>query len=309
MIKNIAAVGAHFFNHKQLITWSKQPLILPFYHAVTDHVPAHLKHLGICRSVQQFTDDLDFFLKYYRPISLEELMDMKQKGTPIPNNCFHLTFDDGLKEFYEVAAPILLKKGIPATVFLNSGFIDNKALFYRLKASILAEKLGKQSVLKITYSERDQLDELAKEHGIDFSLYLKENEPYLTSSQIKELQQQGFTFGAHSIDHPLYKELSVKEQVNQTITSVNEIAEKLGLDYQAFSFPFTDDGVSSPFFEEIKNKVALTFGCAGLKNDSVAFNLQRIPMETSKTGKARIKSEYFYYWMKGLVGKNTVVRG
>jgi hypothetical protein len=52
----------------------------------------------------------------------------------------------------------------------------------------------------------------------------------------------------------------------------------------------------------------LTFGCAGLKEDSVKNNLQRIAMEESGSGEQIIKAEYLYYLFKSLFGKNTIKR-
>lgn len=277
----------------------------------------HLKHLYQPRSIELFKADLDYFLKYYEPIDLNELIRLVNEDKPLKKNYFHLTFDDGLRNFYDVAATILKEKGIPATVFLNSDFIDNKTLFYRFKASILAEKLVANGLLDISYSEKAILDELAKENDIDFEEYLKNEQPYLTSQQIEELIQQGFTFGAHSKNHPLYNQLTFEEQIVQTKESIKTVTTQFNLNYNVFSFPFTDDGVSNQFFTVIKNDVDLTFGSAGLKDDVFKNNFQRIPMENhpnqhlkgiSKMGKEIIKTEYFYYFLKKIVGKNKIIR-
>lgn len=191
---------------------------------------------------------------------------------------------------------------------MNTDFIDNKELFYRFKASILYNKIKDEAILAISYNDRKELDELALQHGIDFSDYLNKEQPYLTSDQIKELINQGFTFGAHSKNHPLYKELSLEEQISQTKESVKIVAQKFDLDYNVFSFPFTDDGVSNAFFEKIDNCTDITFGCAGLKEDTAINNLQRVAMESKKTGKEIIKAEYLYYLMKEKAGKSKITR-
>ena len=308
---------AKIFSQNQLIGLTGKKILLPFYHAVSDDIPLHLKHLYQPRGIELFKADLDYFLKYYEPIDLKELIRLVKEGKPLKKNYFHLTFDDGLRDFYGVAAPILKEKGIPATVFLNSDFIDNKALFYRFKASILAEKLVANGLLDVSYSEKAILDELAKENDIDFEEYLKNEQPYLTSQQIEELIQQGFTFGAHSKNHHLYNQLTFEEQIVQTKESIKTVTTQFNLNYNVFSFPYTDDVVSNQFFTVIKNDVDLTFGSAGLKDDVFKNNFQRIPMENqpnqhlkgiSKMGKEIIKTEYFYYFLKKIVGKNKIIR-
>jgi hypothetical protein len=39
-----------------------------------------------------------------------------------------------------MAMPILRRKGVPATVFVNSDFVDNQDLFFRFKAALIIDK-------------------------------------------------------------------------------------------------------------------------------------------------------------------------
>tara|TARA_B100000809_G_C15123410_1_gene525205 strand:- start:1331 stop:2272 length:942 start_codon:yes stop_codon:yes gene_type:complete len=307
-IKNIADFGSTFYNLKGLVRKTKHRLILPFYHLVSDETPKHVQHLYTARRIEKFKEDLDFLLKHYKSISLQELITLNKSGKAITENCFHLTFDDGLKEFYTVVAPMLKERGVHATVFLNADFIDNKELFYRFKASILFDELQNDELLNLKYADKFILDGLANEHKVDFNAYLKKHEPYLTSKQIKELIGKGFTFGAHSKDHPLYKDLDFAEQLSQTQESLATIKSQFNLEYSVFSFPFTDDGVPQQLFNELTKFTDLTFGCAGIKEDSANNHLQRIPMETSQSGKEIIKSEYLYCLIKQTIGKNKIIR-
>ena len=307
-IKNISNFGSTIYSLEGLARKTKQRLILPFYHLVSDETPKHVQHLYAARSIERFKEDLDFLLKHYNSISLEELITLNKSGKAIIDNCFHITFDDGLKEFYTVVAPILKERGVHATVFLNADFIDNAALFYRFKASILFDELQNDELLNLKYADKFILDGLANEHKVDFDAYLKKHQPYLTSEQIKELIGEGFTFGAHSKDHPLYKDLDFAEQLSQTQESLATIKSQFNLEYSVFSFPFTDDGVLQQLFNKISEFTDLTFGCAGIKEDSASNHLQRIPMETSESGKEIIKTEYLYCLIKQKIGKNKIIR-
>lgn len=294
-----------------------------------------MKNLYRVKSVKEFEQELDFFLKNYKPVDFHEFISMKNDK----KNRFLLTFDDGLREFYDIIAPILTRKGIPAICFLNSGFIDNKDLFFRYKASILIEKLKTssfspakekelkslfqanrlkygehfQSLLSINYNNKEYLDKLATLLDVHFPEYLQQYKPYLETGQIKELLAQGFHFGAHSIDHPYYAGMSEMKQFTQTKQSLEEITAQFNLDYRLFSFPFSDSGVSKSFFEKIfdpANPVAdMTFGTAGLKKDSCIRNLQRIPVEKKNyTANEIIYAEYLYYICKAFLGKNQIKR-
>ena len=225
-----------------------------------------------------------------------------------------------------------LKKGIPATFFINSQFVDNQDLFFRYKASLLVDHLSKTqqskasekvmqkllekqdintAILEINYQNKDILDQIADHLEVNFGDFLDQQKPYLSKAQIKNLIAQGFTIGSHSIDHPLYESLALDEQIRQTSESqafVNQLFEPA---VKAFAFPFSDHGVSTAFFQQLQHKkiIDLSFGTAGLKQDSIPFHLQRFPVEAFPFQMHElVSSEYFYYFGKSFLGKNKIKR-
>lgn len=329
IIKCIAPVQK-YISIPKLQALTGQKVIFPFYHLVSDDNPAHIKHLYEVKTSIAFIKDLDLLLKYYDPMTLDDVIQYGKMGKKTKKPGFFLSFDDGLSSFYDIVCPILIRKGIPAACFVNTAFVDNKDLFFRYKASLLIEyfqnnpssakikavvswknskneKTLKGAILSIKYEEKEQIDILANIVGINFNTFLNENKPDLTTPQIIELQDQGFYFGAHSIDHPLYKNLSEKEQVRQTTLSINFVQHRLGPIYKIFSFPFSDAGVNESYFNHFRELDA-SFGTAGLKMDEIQNHFQRIPMENSGyTGETLIKSAYIQFMLQSLLGKNNVM--
>lgn len=325
---------------EKLRNWTGGNLIMPFYHTVKGSEPLpHISRLYTPRKIATFKKDLRFFLKNYKPISLEDLMGYVERDEEPEQPSFFLSFDDGLREVYDLVRPILLKKGVPATIFLNSDFVDNKDLFYRYKLSLLQEHLNtkkitkaqsqaagdlfslnapenaliEESLIGVTHSNRRILDKAAEILEIDFAQFLKKQKPYLTSIQIRRMIREGFTFGAHSCNHPLYEDMNLVGQLQQTKESIKFVKDTFNLQYKAFAFPFTDHGVSSKFFEKVaKGKIAnITFGCAGLKEEETDFpwHFQRIPIERyESSAEEQIKGEYAYFILKGLLGMNGIIR-
>jgi peptidoglycan/xylan/chitin deacetylase (PgdA/CDA1 family) len=325
---------------EKLRTWTGGNLLMPFYHTVQGDEPLpHIKRLYTPRSLSTFKKDLSFFLKNYKPISLQELIGYVERNEYPDKPSFFLSFDDGLREVHDYVMPLLLKKGVPATIFLNSDFVDNKDLFYRYKLSMMQELLNTKKITKaqsqaagellslnvpenalieeallgVTHSNRQLLDKVGETLGIDFAQFLKTQQPYLTVTQIQQMIKEGFTFGAHSCNHPRYEDMNLVGQLQQTRESIQFVQEMFKLPYKAFSFPFTDYGVSSEFFEEVaaKKMADITFGCAGLKEMESDFpwHFQRIPMERfSTSAEEQIKGEYAYFLAKGLLGMNGVLR-
>ena len=65
---------------------------------------------------------------YYSVISFEKLVNIVSQKTDIPEKTVVLTFDDGYRDFYEFAWPILKKYRFPATVFVSAGLVSQKLM-------------------------------------------------------------------------------------------------------------------------------------------------------------------------------------
>lgn len=318
---------AQLWSIPQLQKWSNTQLLLPVYHTVSNSRLAHIQHLYPVKNAATFEKEIDLLLKHFEAIDPTQLIDHLHGKQRLKKPSFLLTFDDGLKEFHDVIAPILERKGLTAICFLNSAFIDNKDLFFRYKASLLIDFIQKDTttqlskineilkgedykdyLLNVTYDNRSVLDEIAATLGYDFDDYLKQSQPYLNKDEIKSLIQKGFYFGAHSIDHPEYQYLHPDEQIRQTEESTLKIKDWFGLDYSYFAFPFTDYGVKSVYFNQV-DFVDLSFGSAGLKEDNAKNHLQRVPLEMGElNAKHILKGEMLYTVIRKLLGKNRIDR-
>jgi len=309
------------------------PLIIN-YHIVSDNDLPYINQLYKYRSVERFIEDIDFFISEFQLIGLNELLKSIEGNTVLPQNAAILTFDDGFKEIYEVIAPILLEKKITATFFLTSDFIDNKSLNHDNKQSLVINHLNKQNnfeinrqvvqildkqgipgddygerILNIPYLKCFVVDEIASLLDLDFGQLLRNDPIYVTSVQIMQLLDWGFTIGGHSKDHARFDELSVDDQIDQTLTSVNDLVEKFSLPYRVFAFPYTDMNVSSGYFQKVSGRIDATFGTQGLLEDPIHNNFQRISVEKYPYSARRIlKYHYIRKIIYDLFKKGTVKR-
>lgn len=224
----------------------------------------------------------------------------------MPKRCVLLTFDDGLRENHNVVAPILCSLGIPAIFFVTTSFVDNRELADEQKKNMLIQSLASKTdsaiyrevsrileetgirgkdlssrIRSITYRQRNVLNRLASVLACDFIGYCMSVQPYLTSNQIRDLMKQGFSIGAHSIDHPLYSELSLDEQLAQTLDSVGWLSSRFHYDCEAFAFPYRDAGISPEFFEKAfaDGRLKVSFGTSGMHRHFFKRNLTRCTME------------------------------
>ncbi len=290
-------------------------LLVPRYHAVGDCEAAHIEGLHIFRDTLRFRADMEYFLKFYRPVSLQDVIDHLDGTATLPERCLLPTFDDGFSEVHDVVAPILASRGVPAVFFLNTGVLDNHGLLPEQKKCLLIRALKSESrpsavleasrllgstgvndtdvpsaIRRLGYHQRDVLDKLGPVLGCDFGAYAASARPYLTSEQTAHLIRQGFAIGAHSVDHPLYAELSLKEQLAQTRQSVAYFAERHRYECQAFAFPYSDAGISEQFFRDAfrDGHLKVSFGTRRESPYSCARHLGRFKMEYDGLGARQI---------------------
>jgi len=276
-IKRIVFSGVSSLNIQWLKKRSGIDVISPFHHLVSDEPVPWIDKLYGYKNSRQFEADLDWLLRNFRPLSLEEVAEQAQSRQPFQEKGFLICFDDGLRQVYETAAPILLRKGVPAAFFLNPDFVDNRSIFHNFKKGLLLDRfdsmsitpgiltaagniLGMQattadqlrkSILSVNYLNRQLFDELAPLFDLDFERFRLEQKPFMDQAQIQQLIAQGFSVGAHSMDHPLYSLVPLKEQLRQTRESTAWVHEHFRPRYRTFAFPHVDTGVSSTFFDEL----------------------------------------------------------
>lgn len=300
-------------------------IIFPFYHVVSDVPVQHINYLYNVKTTKQFIADLNFLLENYLPLAID---DYQNGNYHRDKNYFVLSFDDGLSQMAHVVQPILKSLSIPAVFFLNSAFIDNKALFYRYKVALLLAEiehtiLAKQIssklslnkikiadpvkyLLQLKYKDTNLIDSIAQSCNYNFDDYLQKVQPYLSTTQILDLIKDGHTIGAHSVDHPMYSDINPQVQFVQTRDSMRFISEKFNPPNNYFAFPFTADGVVKELFPAMYGELNIqkSFGTAGLQKNKINNHIERIPAEHQTYDlESLVKNEYHYFQFKKMFGK------
>lgn len=92
---------------------------------------------GLACTPDIFSRQMSFLSESYNLISAAALVELLQNNQPVPANAVVVTFDDGWRDNYVHAFPILQQYRVPATIFLATDFIETDRLFWFLKAGIL----------------------------------------------------------------------------------------------------------------------------------------------------------------------------
>ena len=319
-------------SNKKMLNLIKNQSVFPYYHLITDEKVAHIEHLYSYKNTQQFINDLDLLQANYSAMNPADLW-----KSEINNNTFLLTFDDGLQEVYTHIFPILKSRNLKAIFFINPDFIDNKEVLYKHWISIIISYLQnknyeksllvkiaeicdftfnttnefKKNFINIKFVYRDKVQEILKFLNINTEEYLANHKLYLSKSQIQEMIEAGFYFGAHTMSHPPLKQLTFEEQKKEIIDSIEWVKNTFNLNYSLFAFPFTDRQISKKIFQDLfeYDQQIRIFGNAGIKNDFDNRIIQRFSLENpSKINYKQIVTENLYKGFNKLIGKYNIKR-
>jgi peptidoglycan/xylan/chitin deacetylase (PgdA/CDA1 family) len=187
-----------------------------------------------------FAEQMQWLRDNVRVASLAVLVNALVDRRPLPEWTVALTFDDGFSDFYTSAAPVLRRLNLPATVFVVTGLC------------------GK------TNNWPGQGGDWIDRHTL------------LYWSQVAELAQQGFQFGAHSISHPVLPAVETEAARREIADSRAELQERTGLTVEFFAYPF---GRWNPAVRAIVRqhyRGACSTGAGVLRPDSDPFALSRV---------------------------------
>ena len=91
-----------------------RPLVVGYHRIVEDFSSeANVEMPSMLTSRTMFERHLDCLGKSFRFVSLDEIGDRLLNGLPFHEPVAAITFDDGYRDVYELALPILERKGIP----------------------------------------------------------------------------------------------------------------------------------------------------------------------------------------------------
>ena len=112
-----------------------RPVILMYHRvAVARHDP-----WGLAVDPERFEEQIAYLKHHRTPMSVGELVDRLRSKT-LPADAVAVTFDDGYRDNLVNAKPVLARHGVPTTLFLATGFINQDTPFWwdELATMILA---------------------------------------------------------------------------------------------------------------------------------------------------------------------------
>ncbi|MBI4300555.1 MAG: polysaccharide deacetylase family protein [Chloroflexi bacterium] len=237
------------------------------YHRVNPGGPDYLSYDQRLRvSPATFEAQLAYLKKRYTPISFADLVRWQRGESPLPRNPVVITFDDGYRDFFQHAHPLLRRMGIPATLFVVNSYIDSQPKPWWEEVALVFEKtrepalslkdvgLG-QGILAIgdsraaachavinamTAISQDARDEAVGRLATCLGVSLDASPPqpvFLSWQELATMAEVGLEVGLHGRSHALLDRVGPLQAEAEIGQGKAELEERLGRKVVAFACP------------------------------------------------------------------------
>jgi len=290
-------------------------------------------------AAEAFEAHIRFLVRHYRPIRLADLVSCYRHQTPPPARSVVVTFDDGFANNYSVAFPILQKYGVPFTIFLTTGMIDQdgaqlwtervkRAVYLHHGENVLVPLLDRQVSCRLTSAMRRE--ECARE----ILTVLKSQPPavrdaavltiedvcgrpplqpheleryqFLTWSQVRAMARAGVEFGSHTVTHSILSTLDESSLERELASSKRRIESELEKECHAFAYP---NGSRADFGPRDKRALqAIGYTCAvSLRGGLNVAPADLLELDRINVGR-NLNGPVFEAALAGLLGRAATVR-
>lgn len=239
--------------------------IVLMYHSVADAATAQYidppNHLDAAKFEQQMA----FLSRHRNVISLDDLVAQLNAGKALPAGTVCITFDDGYLDNLTVAAPILAKYGLPATLYLPTAYIDraenhwadvlHQLFTYRTQEHLVIGTLGLRADISVDWERKHAYKRL---HGPLLTSSYEDRQALLAEVQkqlaphftvprltmgwddVRQLRKNFplFGIGGHSQSHIDLSTLGGKLAQNEIEGCMSDIQRELAVSPTQFSFPY-----------------------------------------------------------------------
>jgi len=270
------------------------------YHRIDDPFQKDLNTFlpNISATPSDFALQMDYVSKHYNVISGADLAAFIKGKRKLPHHAAIITFDDGYRDNYTKAFPILKARNLPAIIFLTTDFIGTGKPFYwdliaycfqntKLK-KVELPCLGPQGWInestrtevmyawiailkKISEAEKqiivEQLPEIMKVSVPDDAF----RNLMMTWSNAREMSENGIEMAGHTVSHPILTRISLEEASRELINCKRHIEDQINKPVLSFAYP---NGQIGDFNTELIKRVQQ----AGFE---VAFTLLPGPMRNA----------------------------
>jgi peptidoglycan/xylan/chitin deacetylase (PgdA/CDA1 family) len=195
----------HALGVTRFASWyHRKRVVFLCYHGVTKRpTRSSADPQGLHVNHRRFAAHLDFLQRHYQLISLADYISAHRGQRQLPSYSAVLTFDDGFRNFLTAAAPLLVARQIPATLFLITDKADEEP-----KPDLILDWTPEDDERSLSWADARILKDELK-----------------------------FEIGSHTCSHSGLLTLSAEEAVRELLHSYNALVTNLGVEAPTLSYP------------------------------------------------------------------------
>ncbi len=247
-----------------------------------------------------FDRQLAHLVEKYQVVSMSEVLEAAARGARLPEKSVLITFDDGYRDFAEVAWPLLKARRLPVTLFVPTGYPDQPHqvfwwdrlfwAFLRTRCNPWTDGTGR------TFSLRSQAGRISGYRAVSSWIKslphdeamalvericqeLGEEQPapsdVLGWAELRRLADEGVTIGAHTRTHPILTRLPDDRLREEIVGSQEDLDRNIGRVLPIFCYP--DGGHDERVLRLLRQEgFCLGFTTADGHNDLRSTDLLRL---------------------------------
>lgn len=263
---------------------------------------------------EAFTDQIRFCKSQLDLITPDDIQQVLARGR---GRHALITFDDGYRDNYEIAFPILKAEGVPATFFIATGFVDFPQVPWWDEIAWMVRTSRKDRVdlpgwisSPILFDEPDReaavrtllraykampaestsryLEALAKATGTGRCGEDVGENFWMDWDMLREMKSSGMTVAGHSVTHPILARAPRERQRDEIFGCATRLAEEMGEPMSYFSYPVggpnSFDSVTQDYLREAGVRYAFSYyGGFRRFDDWNNYDIRRVAVETHLT--------------------------
>jgi peptidoglycan/xylan/chitin deacetylase (PgdA/CDA1 family) len=237
------------------------------YHSVAERADSPLSYIdpGLSVPLAAFDQQMRLLRERYTPVSIEDVVEAVVEDRPLPPLAVAVTFDDGYRDNYQYAFPVLRKYGISGAFYITAGCVNMGEPLWtsRLRYYFMTTR---EPSLRLDHPQPRDLDlRTPADRNTSFAYTIatiksagkvrggeifRDVEARLKVTDLAELQDTmmtweevaamgrgGMTIGAHTLTHPNLPGLPPAEAEAEIAGSKALIEEKVNAPVLHFAYP------------------------------------------------------------------------
>jgi peptidoglycan/xylan/chitin deacetylase (PgdA/CDA1 family) len=275
LARALAGLGVLGLLEHMTAAW-RPSLIILTYHRIAKPAANRFYDPVISATPESFRAQVEWLQGHVRLLTLAELLAQVESSTPWREPVGFLTFDDGYRDNFDTAVPILRERSAPATFFIPTAFLESPRLpWWDYVAYVIKETRMRRLTLERTEGGRTGLppleidleitprtvaimtiiraflddtitdeqwflEQLSGRAGVDVDCDGLGRELFMDWDQVRTLAESGtgLTVGSHSHGHHKLAALDEESQRNELTHSKQILEDHVGREITALAYPY-----------------------------------------------------------------------